>query len=46
MSVRLDPEVLIVTVATIIAGAGLVIGVVLAPRLVVKDPAAQGGDLP
>jgi len=39
--VWLDPEVLIVTVATIIASAGLVIAVVLTPRLRVKDPAAQ-----
>jgi hypothetical protein len=38
-------EVLIVTVATIIAGAGLVIGVVLMPRLVVKDPAVRGGEV-
>ena len=39
--VWLDPEVLIVTVATIIASAGLVIAVVLTPRLRVKDPAVQ-----
>jgi len=43
--VWLDPEVLIVTVATIIASAGLVIAVVLTPRLRVKDPAAQGAGL-
>jgi hypothetical protein len=43
--VWLDPEALIVAVATIIASAGLIIGVVLTPRLKTKDPAAQAGPL-